>query len=215
MRFQMSRMADVVLIGCAIVSTAAIVRSRSSGLSSPASAQIVGFANWQQDLQFPRVLGRTDAPYKMVVWMDYECPACRQFERRVDSLRARLGDSLAVVYRYFPLPGHHLAFRAAAAAECARDQGQFDAMHRVLFQADLSGDTLAVDSLLTRAKILEPIAFRKCLVDSTGARAVEADMARAKMIGLKFTPSIQIGNRILPGGRSVDQIVPALRSANH
>ena len=215
MRLRVSRLPDALLVGCAIVSSAAIVRSWSSGSPKPVSAQIVEFANWQQDLQFPRILGRADAPFRMAVWMDYECPACRQFEQRVDSLRARLGDSLVVVYRYFPLPGHHLAFRAAAAAECARNQGQFEGMHRVLFRADLSGDTLAVDSLLARARISDPVAFRKCLADSSGARAVEADMAHARTIGLKYTPSIQIGNRILPGGRSAAEIVPALRAINH
>jgi len=207
------RILDVTLILCALATTGAVV-SRSSLFQKPATDGATRFPGWKEDLAFDRRIGPASAPYRLVVWTDYQCPACKQFEQILSVVRAQLKDSLAVVYRYYPLPMHPLAFRAAVAAECAREQGRFEAMHTTLFATELIGDSLPVTSLISHSQIPNQSTFRRCLVDSTMAAtvAVRTDMARASTLNLRGTPGVQIGDHIATGGMLAPELITALRA---
>jgi protein-disulfide isomerase len=148
----------------------------------------------------------------MVVWTDYQCPACKQFEKEIDSARLQLKDSLTVVYRYYPLAMHPLALHAAVAAECARNQGRFAQMHMALFQRNLVGDSLPTESLIQAANIPNAALFRACLSDSSGpaAKAVRLDMARGQTLRLGGTPGVQIGDHLATGAMFTTELVSAL-----
>lgn len=209
----LKRSLDGLLIFCALIMTASAMRRVWS--SAPADTDgAIRFPGWREDLAFNRRIGLADAPYRLVVWTDYQCPACRQFEKDIASARAQLGDSLAVVYRYYPLSGHPVALPAAVAAECAREQGRFEAMHDALFAMRLAGDSLPLDSLLMASAIPDRAGFRRCFSDSTSpARArVETDARRAHALHLRGTPGVQIGDRIASGALPVTELIPRLRT---
>jgi protein-disulfide isomerase len=149
----------------------------------------------------------------MVVWTDYQCPACRQLEGELKELRQRLGDSLSVAYRFFPLPSHSLAFGAAVLAECAHRKGQFAAMHEALFHPALTGDSLPVDSLAARVAGANAKELRAC----SATREVRAIVDRERAIGdsLRFrgTPYVQIGDKLTFGGLPAGTLEQSLRSA--
>jgi hypothetical protein len=66
---------------------------RRVGSSAPADTDgAIRFPGWREDLAFNRRIGPADAPYRLVVWTDYQCPACRQFEKGIAMRLA--GDSL-------------------------------------------------------------------------------------------------------------------------
>lgn len=67
-------------------------------------------------------------------YSDFQCPSCAYFFPMVEKLKETYGDRLEVRYRHFPLNSHQYAMLAARAAEAARNQGEFDAMHDLLFQ---------------------------------------------------------------------------------
>jgi len=174
------------------------------------------FDSWQEDLEFDRIVGSPNAPYRMVVWTDYQCPACKQLESEIDSVRLELGDSLAVIYRYFPLGNHPLAFPASVAAECARAQGKFGPMHRTLFRSSLGVGPQGVlpDSALARASGVPNLdAFTECISDSAVEEVVRRDMSRGRQLGLRGTPSIQVGQRLGTGSRLAEELIPMLRAA--
>src|SRR5438270_488235 len=78
--------------------------------------------------------GPPDAPATLLVYGDYECPYTRKALAVVAQLRAEQGDQLRLVFRNFPLTEiHPHALQAAEAAEAADAQGQFWAMHTLLF----------------------------------------------------------------------------------
>jgi protein-disulfide isomerase len=209
-----ARTMDVLLVLCAIGTTGMMFRHFSHPLPAPAVPDgATRFAGWQEDLQFSRRIGTANAPYRLVVWTDYQCPACLQFEQEIKVVKAQLKDSLAVVYRYYPLAAHPLAFRAAVAAECARDQGRFADMHEALFAAHVHGDSLPISSLITTSGIRDIKRFRHCITDSTSAArfAVNADMARVPTLHLRGTPGVQIGDRISTGGLAAVELAARLR----
>ena len=79
-------------------------------------------------------IGPPDAPYQLVEYGDYECPYCGAAYPIVKSVQRRMGDSLLLAYRHFPLTQMHPhAEHAAEIAEAAGEHGRFWAMHDVLF----------------------------------------------------------------------------------
>lgn len=207
---------DVVLVVCAVVVAVSVVRRGSESKAVMSSNEMVDFDGWREDLDFDRRIGTENAPYRLVVWMDYQCPACKAFEQSIAQVRERMGDSLAVVYRYLPLSSiHPLALKAALAAECAREQGAFTAMHHALFSMEL-GASFPADSLVQAIAIEDFSDFGACLTASTSSAkaAVQEDVDRAHVLGLTATPSIQIGNRMATGGLSAAELESRLRSAS-
>ena len=79
------------------------------------------------------VRGNRDAENVLIEFGDFQCPACRNAAPLVDQIESELGEDLAIVYRNFPLSIHANAREAAAAAEAAHLQGQWLAMHDLLF----------------------------------------------------------------------------------
>src|SRR5437660_11074600 len=78
--------------------------------------------------------GSLTAPSRLLIYGDYECPYTRRALLSVATVRQRLGDSLAFVFRNFPLTEiHPHALHAALAAEAAASQGKFWQMHDYIF----------------------------------------------------------------------------------
>ena len=204
---------DFVLVACAILMICVVAHrlTRYPEVANGATA----FDGWKQDLTFDRRIGSADAPYKLVVWFDYQCPACRRFEVEIDLARQTLGDSVAIIYRHFPLSSHLLAFEAAVAAECAREQNRFPEMHRALFASPLNGESLPLSSLMAESDIPDSTSFGGCISDpsSVAREAVSADLARIRALNVRGTPALQIGNRIATGGLPAEELVKRLREA--
>ena len=93
-------------------SDGAVVRSDSQRLTSPA-----------------------DSEATFVEFLDFECEACGAMYPAVEQLRQTYGDRVTFVVRYFPLPGHFNADRAARAVVAAANQGRFEAMYRKMFDS--------------------------------------------------------------------------------
>jgi protein-disulfide isomerase len=80
------------------------------------------------------VTGAPQGTVTVVEYGDFECPNCAQAYPAVKLLLTRFAQQVRFVYRHFPLEDVHAhALTAALAAECAGGQGQFWAMHDLLF----------------------------------------------------------------------------------
>jgi protein-disulfide isomerase len=85
---------------------------------------------------------------------------------------------------------HKLAFKAAEAGQCARDQGKFWEMHDRLFANQRS---LEPWSAHAEALGLDVAAFEECMSSGKHAKAIRASMAQANKVGITSTPSFAIG----------------------
>lgn len=93
------------------------------------------------------VRGPQDAPVTLVVYSNFQCQTCAEFARTLAELQEKYPDELRVVFRHYPLigtaelPVNDKDALAAIAAEAAGRQGEFWAMHDLLFstQADWAG----------------------------------------------------------------------------
>lgn len=108
------------------------------------------------------------------------------------------------VFLDYPLNFHKLAFRAAEAADCAREQGNFWQMHDRLFE---NQKALNPDDLLKHAEALglDITKFKQCLDTEKYKNEINKDIAEAQKAGITGTPSTLLG-WIQPDGKKVKAV---------
>ncbi len=131
-------------------------------------------------------VGTAKSPYVLVEFMDYQCPPCRANRGKIKNIVKLYGNRMQLVVRHLPLPMHHNALSAAAAAEAAREQGKFWPMHDALL-AGGSLDAPEIKSLADKIGLNEA-RFQTAWVGNAKER-VQADQETAEAIGLNSTPS--------------------------
>ncbi len=78
--------------------------------------------------------GATEPVVIIEKFSDFQCPACQRMAAPMAELVAANPETVAFVYRHFPLPMHAHARSAAKAAEAAGNQGKFWEMHDLIFE---------------------------------------------------------------------------------
>ncbi len=142
---------------------------------------------------------------------DFQCAACAQMDRTLDQLLERNEDQLRLVFRHLPLRSiHPWAEPAALASECAARQGSFWMTKRMLFsrQPELGG--LLSDPGDPSWGVPDPEAFRDCIEGRHAEAAVHADVAEARRLGLRSTPSVLIGQMLVIGSTPISRLEAVL-----
>jgi protein-disulfide isomerase len=148
------------------------------------------------DLRNAPMLGSKDAPLTIVEFTDYQCPFCQRFHSTVyGDLKKNYIDTGKVRFysRDLPLDSlHPNAIRAAEAARCAGDQGQFWSIREIM---SAHPDKLDLDSLVADAQQLklDVSKFRSCVESEKYKNEVQADVLEAMKIGADGTPAFVIG----------------------
>lgn len=143
------------------------------------------------------IFGDEEAQITIVEYSDFQCPACAQYEPVLKRLIEDYPDDVRVVYRHFPLRSIHANAEAAArAAEAAALQGEFEAYHDELFEAQKEWDSLRgserdgffVD--IARGLELDVEQFEVDYESEAVKEAVRDDLEAAQVLGLNSTPSL-------------------------
>jgi len=139
-------------------------------------------------------LGNANAAVTIVAFTDYQCPSCAAIHPALERLVKESGDKVRLVARDFPLNQHAEAFKAAEAAEAAREQGKYWEYVQVLLQNQSS---LSVEKLKSFAAQLglDRTRFDAALDSRKFAEMVQTDVDDGIKLGLKGTPSFFINGR--------------------
>lgn len=200
-----------ILCVCAVTITGLVVRQQFFAPPAAAASAIPkAIKNWRE-FQSGRTLTAPGGRVSLVVFSDYECPACRAFSKVVDSLRARYPGVLSVYYRHLPIPSHPYARPAAFAAECAAVQGRFAEAHRLLFSNPDSNGIRPWSAFATEAGVRNVDAFNACMRDSTQVAFVQRDEADAKRLSVRMTPTLLLDDQLLEGGPSLAEMDEHIR----
>jgi protein-disulfide isomerase len=164
-------------------------------------------------------IGAADAPVVIVEFTDFQCPFCaRHFAQTFSQIKADYIDTGKVRYYFkdFPLTIHPQAPKAAEAARCAGDQGEFLAMHGLLFahQTTWSGrtDAESVFSSLAESAGLDMTLFNECLSDGRYEAAVAADLEQGIRLGINGTPAFFLNGNYLSGAQPYSVFQQAIES---
>lgn len=138
------------------------------------------------------VSGRPAAPVTIVMFSDFQCSACSAAHPVLKKVLGEYGDKIRFVVRDFPLESvHENAFRAALAANAARQQGKFFEYIEILYR---NQDNLDAASLNRYAGELglNLKQFELDLSSEKTAAEVRGDMADGLKYGARGTPTIFI-----------------------
>ncbi len=147
------------------------------------------------DLSRAPLRGNPAAKVTLVEVGDFQCPFCgRHFRQTAPQILKDYVETGRVSYVFLnlPLQIHPLAFKAAEAAECARDQGHYWEMHEALYA---SQGALALPQLLAYGQRLQldGALFRTCLDAGAHVNGISADVAQVQRIGVTATPTFFVG----------------------
>src|SRR5579863_9060034 len=97
-------------------------------------------AEWER-LSAEKSLGNPNAPIKMIVYDDYECPVCGELYEQ--TLRPLIDDYVAsgkvyLIHRDFPLSIHLYSRQAARWVNAAARIGKFEAVERAIFDNQMA-----------------------------------------------------------------------------
>ncbi|GAB1818218.1 DsbA family protein [Herbidospora sp. RD11066] len=81
-----------------------------------------------------RLQTAADGKVTLVEFLDFECEACLSYFPVVEKLREEYDGKVTFVARYFPIPSHFNAERAARAVEASAQQGKFDDMYKKMYE---------------------------------------------------------------------------------
>lgn len=145
----------------------------------------------------------------IVVFSDYQCPACQNAHERMQTIADEL--NVAFVYRHFPLPMHPQARDAAKVAICAEEQGRFGAMHDALFE-DVDWEA-PVDwvGLASSVGVADTLGFARCLDAPSTKERLNQDIQFAQLLDVRATPTYAASERVLVGALSLEQVQDMLQ----
>jgi predicted DsbA family dithiol-disulfide isomerase/uncharacterized membrane protein len=181
------------------------------------------------------LIGSAEAPIRIVMFTDYQCQDCYNIERQLKELHATRSD-ISISIKHFPFNSdcnphvtrsmHSNACWAARAAEAAGmlwGHEGFWRMHAWLFDRRGVFETTAELEDGIREMGYDPTGFTHVMSHEKTLKAVRADAAEAKRLGLYFVPMIFINGVELKGWtapnaliRTVEQVAatnPPARSA--
>lgn len=158
-------------------------------------------------------LGDARASLTLLEYGDYENPACIQAEPMTQHLVEVFGEHLRFVFRHFPLVEvHPNAELAAEAAEAAAAQGQFWAMHHLLFSQQ---HHLNPAALVTYAQSigLDMIRFNAEMADRIYKQRVQEHRSAGQLSGVRSAPSFFLNGTPVDVSFGFEKLDEAIRVA--
>jgi protein-disulfide isomerase len=198
-----------VAIAVAVIAVAALIFLNQEEESIPPPA--VSYENIPAEGRF---LGDLEAPVNFVVYSDFQCPYCKQFDDddlpRVIDTFVRQGD-VRVEWRPMPIISNatgvapdspeNESMQSAEAAMCAGDQGSFWPYSEALFAAQGAENSgiFTPDMLKqTAAELdLDTEAFAKCLDSSEKEDEVLQMRQEGIDSGVQGTPTFLINDQLV------------------
>ena len=158
------------------------------------------------------ILGSSKPLVTIIEYSDLECPFCKNFDSTMNQVIAKYGNSVAWVYRHFPLdctdntssdciPLHSKARHEAVASECAFEQGGNDMFWKYItnvFSITPSNNRLDPAKLTEIASDLglKMDQFNSCLSSNKYADVVSADAKAGLKSNVEGTPLSVIVDRL-------------------
>lgn len=152
-------------------------------------------------------LGSSSAPVTIIEFTDYQCPSCAATQPVIEKLVKEYDGKLRLVVRDFPLEQHADAFKAAEAAEAAREQGKYWEYVALLMRNQSKLSVAALKEYASQLA-LDRQKFDAALDSGKFSAQVQRDIRDGLKLGIHATPTIFINGR-----RVADATYESLKTA--
>jgi protein-disulfide isomerase len=204
-----------IFLFCALVTTGAIVHREffaSPAGRTQAQQKPIFVKNWQADLAKGIRMGPAEAPVQLLEFADFECPYCATFHKDLKELRARYATQMALTHVHFPLPMHRFAEPAARVAECAGDQGRFEAMYDLLFEQQDRFGVKPWSDYASDSGVPDSAAFEACIKRTDPIARVTEGKALGNQLDVQGTPTVVINGWKLGRPPTLDELDHMVKS---
>lgn len=163
----------------------------------------------------------------MFEYSDSDCPFCERFHPTLKQIKSEYGDSVAWVYRHYPIQGlHPYAPFEALALECVADSAGNDAFWQYLdkiYSVNLSASKEAEPDQGIFTKLATEVGvnaneFKKCYDERKFQDRISSDASEGVSLGAKGTPFTIIMNKKtgekidIPGAYPIEEVRKAIDS---
>lgn len=162
-----------------------------------------------------KVKGPQNALVHLVVYSDFQCPACKLAAVPLEELRNQFADSVRMEFRHYPLERpHQWALTAATFAECAAEQNKFWEFHDRLFEQQetwsRSPDPLSIFAGMVQELPLNTQQFESCMQNPKTLAQIQKERGLGSKQGVQSTPTMFINGNILIGSVQLKEKGPAI-----
>ncbi len=159
--------------------------------------------------------GAPDAPLQIVVFSDFECPGCRNFDKRLkEALESFNPKDYRLIFKHFPLGkecnpliqdkspiDHRFACALAAMGQAAADMGRFWEAKELLYQFE---EKNTLDGTIREIAIRTGLSYTDWTTrarDKENMRRVVLDVGEALKLGARGAPVFLVNYRPVDVGR--------------
>jgi len=188
--------------------------------------EVIAITPQQYALTDGVAIGDPNAPVRIDVFEDFQCPACVQYTTDTEPLVIRTfveTGQAYYVFHNFPFIDDYSAGsesdQAASASMCANEQGQFWPYHELVY-ANWNGENIGTYSdqflvALAESLNLEMVTFNACFESGRYMAEIDADYQLGTQMGVQGTPSVFVNGELLTPGYipSVEVIQQAVEAA--
>ncbi len=155
-----------------------------------------------------RAKGNPRADFKIVEYIDFQCPACAKGSKIIRDYVAQYPTRIYVEMKYFPLSQmHKFALLACQYAQCAARQDKFWPMHDALIDDQSIWDRMLNAETMFRemaGKIgLDKAALDACLADKETEKVILSMKEHGKSLGVQSTPTYFVNGKMSVGIKSL------------
>jgi len=129
----------------------------------------------------------------LLEYSDFQCPFCKRVQGTLDKLRAQYSKEVQFGYRHFPLDFHKEARYMAESVECAREQGKFWELQKLLYANSDSVSRVKLHQYAKKAGVKNARRFQTCLKDRKYKDRVLNDLKEGMELGIRGTPTFILG----------------------
>jgi protein-disulfide isomerase len=143
-------------------------------------------------------IGPDDAPVKVFIISDFQCPVCRRAANGSHELFDQFGKDVQWVFWQNPLDMHRKAMPTSKASMAAFRQGKFWEYHDLMFQNQRAAEQADLEGFATELG-LDLAQFKKDMEDPELEKKIRSDQAAAENLGARGTPAFVINGRLQVG----------------
>lgn len=156
------------------------------------------------------VIGNPEGDVTLVEFFDYRCPYCKQMTETLAQLIEE-DPNLRLVMKEYPILSQE-SLNAARAALAAQRQGKYEAFHFALMEG---GGGFTDDEIMAVAESvgLDVAQLQADMQDAEIEAALRRNHSLAERVGVSGTPAFIVGDTLLPGATSLEQLRALIAAA--
>jgi protein-disulfide isomerase len=152
------------------------------------------------------MLGSATAPVTLEEFADFQCGACAATHPTVKEIQSAYAGNknFRFVFRHYPLPipAHDKAYNASVANEAAGLQGKFWQMQEMLFRNQSAWSQnpnyMQLWEQYAASIGMDVERFKTDMAGTVTKQRVDADLARARGLGVNSTPTMYLNGEPIP-----------------